>query len=97
MPVVLSIVMPAFNEIAKLDALYERVVRSMQKVGMDWEWLIVDDDSRDEAFGVIERMSVSDNRVRRLRLARNSGLHAAIAHGLHHAAGDAAVVLAADL
>ena len=97
MPVTLSIVTPAFNETANLDALYERLVRSMEKVGIDWEWIIVDDHSRDDTFGVIERLSVSDRRIRGIRLARNSGSHVAMTCGLHHAGGDAAVVMAADL
>lgn len=97
MPVTLSIVTPAFNETANLDALYERLVRSMEKLAMDWEWLIVDDHSPDDTFGVIQRLSVSDGRVRGIRLARNSGSHVAITCGLHHARGDAAVVMAADL
>ena len=93
----LSIVTPAFNETANLDALYERLVRSMEKVAMDWEWVVVDDHSRDDTFGVTQRLSVSDGRVRGIRLARHSGSHVAMTCGLHHAKGDAAVVMAADL
>ncbi len=93
----LSIVTPAFNETANLDGLYERLVRSMEKISIDWEWLIVDDHSRDDTFGAIERLSGSDSRVRGIRLARNAGSHVAITCGLHHAEGDAAVVMAADL
>jgi polyisoprenyl-phosphate glycosyltransferase len=96
-PVVLSIVTPAFNEAANLNELYERLTRSMQRVGGDWEWLIVDDHSRDDTFGVIERLSLVDGRVRGIRLARNSGSHVAITCGLHHAQGDAAITMAADL
>ena len=93
----LSIVTPAFNEASILDALHERLVRFFERAGGDWEWVIVDDHSRDETFGAIERLSLVDSRVRGLRLARNSGSHVAITCGLHHAQGDAAVVLAADL
>ena len=93
----LSIVTPAFNEMANLEALYERLVRSMERVGGDWEWLIVDDHSRDETFGVVERLALGDGRVRGVRLARNSGSHVAITCGLHHAQGAAAVMMAADL
>ena len=93
----LSIVTPAFNETANLDALYARLVRSMERIGEDWEWLIIDDHSRDETFSVIERLSLVDGRVRGIRLARNSGSHVAITCGLHHAQGDAAIMIAADL
>jgi dolichol-phosphate mannosyltransferase len=94
---VLSILTPAFNESSNLDALYARVAATMQVLGVDWEWLIVDDHSRDDTFAVIRRLSQADPRVRGLRLARNSGSHVAITCGLHHVRGDAAVMMAADL
>ena len=93
----LSIVTPAFNEAANLEALYARLVRSLDRIGGDWEWLLVDDHSRDETFDIVERLSLVDGRVRGIRLARNSGSHVAITCGLHHAQGDAAILMAADL
>jgi dolichol-phosphate mannosyltransferase len=57
----------------------------------------VDDHSRDDTFAIIERLSLVDGRVRGIRLSRNCGSHVAIRCGLHHAQGDAAVVIAADL
>ena len=93
----LSILTPAFNEAANLPALYARLVETMSGVGGDWEWVIVDDHSRDETFAVIEGLALRDARVRGFRLARNSGSHVAITCGLHQVAGDAAVMMAADL
>ena len=93
----LSIVTPAFNEASNLEALHARLVRFFERAGGDWEWIVVDDHSRDETFAVLERLSLVDGRVRGLRLARNSGSHVAITCGLHHAQGDAAVMMAADL
>lgn len=93
----LSIVTPAFNEASNLEALHARLVRFFERTGGDWEWIVVDDHSRDETFGVIERLSLVDSRVRGLRLVRNSGSHVAITCGLHQAQGDAAVMMAADL
>jgi glycosyltransferase involved in cell wall biosynthesis len=93
----LSIVTPAFNEAPNLEALYAQLVRFFERAAGDWEWIVVDDHSRDDTFGVIERLSLLDGRVRGFRLARNSGSHVAITCGLHHAQGDAAVMMAADL
>jgi polyisoprenyl-phosphate glycosyltransferase len=93
----LSIVMPAFNEAESLEAAYERLLAALAAVGVDWEWIVVDDHSTDATFQVLERIALRDGRVRALRLARNSGSHVAITCGLHHAGGDAAVVMAADL
>jgi glycosyltransferase involved in cell wall biosynthesis len=93
----LSILTPAFNEAANLPALYDRLVETMRDIGGDWEWVVVDDHSRDDTFAVIEAFALRDARVRGFRLARNSGSHVAITCGLHHVEGDAAVMMAADL
>jgi len=93
----ISILTPAFNESTNLRALYDRLAAAMAAHGMDWEWVIVDDHSRDGTFAVIQQLAMADSRVRGLRLARNSGSHTAITCGLHHVSGDAAVLLAADL
>jgi len=93
----LSILTPAFNEAANLPVLYERLVETMRLVGGEWEWVIVDDHSRDGTFTVIEALALRDARVRGFRLSRNSGSHVAITCGLHHVDGDATVMMAADL
>ena len=93
----LSILTPAFNEELNLDALYSRVHETMGRIGGEWEWLIVDDHSRDGTFAAVQRLAALDARVKGLRLARNSGSHVAITCGLHHVRGDAAVMMAADL
>ena len=93
----LSILTPAFNESTNLVMLHERIVSTMTHVGGEWEWLIVDDHSRDETFAVVERLAREDSRVRGIRLSRNSGSHVAISCGLHHVRGDVAVMMAADL
>jgi dolichol-phosphate mannosyltransferase len=94
---VLSIITPAFNEAGTLFPLYERLARTMGELGVDWEWLVVDDHSRDETFALVEKLAIRDPRVRGVRLSRNSGSHVAISCGLHHVDGDAAVMIAADL
>jgi polyisoprenyl-phosphate glycosyltransferase len=93
----ISIVTPAFNEAANLPALHERLVAAMRDVGGDWEWIVVDDHSRDDTFAVIEALALRDARVRGFRLSRNSGSHVAITCGLHQVDADAAVMMAADL
>src|SRR5687768_18015574 len=93
----LSILTPAYNEAANLEAVHERLTAAMQTLDMEWEWVIVDDHSRDDTFGVIERLAAADDRVRGVRLSRNSGSHTAITCGLHRVRGDAAVMMAADL
>jgi glycosyltransferase involved in cell wall biosynthesis len=95
----LSILTPAFNESSNLEALYARIVQTMAQIGAEgkWEWVIVDDHSRDDTFEVIDRLARADSHVRGIRLARNSGSHVAITCGLHHVRGQAAVMMASDL
>jgi len=93
----LSIVTPAYNEAQNLPALYDRLAGAMAALGVAWEWIVVDDHSRDGTFAEIERLAMRDPRVHGVRLSRNSGSHAAIACALHLASGDAAVMMAADL
>jgi polyisoprenyl-phosphate glycosyltransferase len=93
----ISILTPAFNESVNLENLHARLTQTMAQLGEEWEWLIVDDHSRDDTFAVVQRLAVMDSRVRGIRLARNRGSHVAITCGLHHVRGEAAVMMASDL
>jgi glycosyltransferase involved in cell wall biosynthesis len=93
----LSIVTPAFNEAQNLPVLYERLCETMGSVDADWEWVVVDDHSRDATFSVIADLAQRDPRVRGTRLARNFGAHMALTCGLHESSGDCVVALAGDL
>ena len=93
----ISIVTPAFNEAQNLQRLHARIADTMQTLRVDWEWIVVDDHSRDDTFAVLQRLSITDPRVRGVRLARNSGSHVAIACGLRLASGEAVVMMASDL
>ena len=93
----ISIVTPAFNERGNLQRLHARIAETMATLGVDFEWIVVDDHSRDDTFAVIQHLSSTDSRVRGVRLARNSGSHVAIACGLRLTSGDAVVMMASDL
>jgi dolichol-phosphate mannosyltransferase len=93
----ISILTPAFNESVNLEALHARLTQTMAQLGEEWEWLIVDDHSRDDTFAVVQRLALMDSHVRGIRLARNRGSHVAITCGLQHVRGDAAVMMASDL
>ena len=92
-----SIVTAAYNEAANLPVLYGRLKEVFSRLDVTWEWIVVDDHSRDGTFEVLRALAVSDERVRAMRLARNSGSHIALACGLNHCGGECAIVLAADL
>lgn len=96
-PALLSIVSPAYCEAENLPELYDRIRAVMDGLSLEWEWVILDDHSPDETFEVVRALAARDERVRGLRLARNSGSHIALSCALNQARGDCAVTLAADL
>ena len=69
----------------------------LEGLGVPWEWVVVDDHSRDATFDVIRGIAAADPRVRGLRLSRNSGAHLALTCGLSACSGQCAVLVAADL
>ncbi len=93
----LCVVTPAFNEAKNLPLLYDRLREVLAASDVDWEWVVVDDHSSDGTYGAVQDIARRDPRVRAVRLARNFGSHTAISCGLHHARGDGAVVMAADM
>jgi polyisoprenyl-phosphate glycosyltransferase len=94
----LSIVVPVFNEEANLARFHEAVTMVVESIGtIDWEFVFVDDGSRDRSFAVLEERRARDHRVNALRFPRNFGSHVAIAAGIDHCRGDGAVIMAADL
>lgn len=93
----LSVITPAFNEARSIPALHERLAAVLSGLDVQWEWIVVDDHSRDGTWAVLRELAAREPRLKAIRLARNSGSHAAFACGLQQARGDCAVVLAADL
>ncbi len=93
----LSIITPAYNEAQNLPALRERLEVHLRELDVEWEWIIIDDGSRDATYGLVCQWAAADQRIRGARLSRNYGSHAALACGLKLARGKAIVFIAADL
>lgn len=96
-PVRLTVITPAFNESKNLPLFHEALKDVAAKEGYDWEWIMIDDHSRDNTFEVLTELARKDPRVKGLRLARNSGSHAAIMCGIEIASGDVVAVMASDM
>ena len=91
----ITIVVPVLNERDNLRAFYDAVNDVLRSLGdYDWEFVFVDDGSRDGSFDILRGLGASDPRVRAIRFPRNFGSHVAIAAGLDHCRGDAAVIMA---
>jgi polyisoprenyl-phosphate glycosyltransferase len=93
----LSVITPAYNEVLNLPVLQLRLEAELRELGVDWEWIIVDDGSSDETYALVREWAAADRRIRGARLSRNYGSHAALACGLKLAQGDAITFIAADM
>ena len=94
----LSIVIPVYFNEENLYPLYDSLKSEVfDKVDYECEVIMVNDGSKDSSWEIIQELAGRDGRIRGLSLSRNFGSHAAILCGLSHAAGDCAVVKAADL
>lgn len=94
---ILSVITPTFNESENILSLFERMNKSLDSIGVDWEWLIVDDHSSDDTFEKIETLAASSQNIKGVRLSSNSGTHKASFCGLELCQGNCFVILASDL
>jgi len=95
-PPTISVVVPAYNETAGLDNFHRRLVPALAGL-QSWEVVYVNDGSTDDTLAIMEAVQRTDDRVAVVSLSRNFGKETAITAGLDHAAGDAVVVIDADL
>ena len=92
-----SFVIPVFNERETLPELHRRLSEVIEQLDGEAELLFVDDCSWDGSYDLLSELGGRDPRVRVIRFARNFGHQVAITAGLDHAAGDAVIVMDADL
>ena len=94
----LSVIVPCYNEEAVLVAFYEEIIKIAQKCNSyEFEFLFVNDGSRDKTQGIIESFANKDNRVKYISFSRNFGKEAGMLAGLEHCTGDYACFIDADL
>jgi len=96
MPLI-SLVVPAYNEEEVLEAFHREVSEEIDRLPDDFEFVFIDDGSRDQTASIMRQLAARDPRVRAVLLSRNFGHEAAIEAGLRTARGDAVIVMDADL
>jgi glycosyltransferase involved in cell wall biosynthesis len=97
--VLLSLVVPCFNEEAALPLFYEKAAAALLEIkedGSAFEFVFVDDGSRDGTRSVLRALAQKDPRVQYLFFSRNFGKEAAMLAGLEAARGAYIVILDAD-
>lgn len=94
---VYSIVAPVYNEEGNLNLFYERVAKTMNQTGEDWELILVNDGSRDTSLSLMQALAQGDSHVRYVNFARNFGHQTAVTAGIDYASGQAVVLIDTDL
>lgn len=94
----ISIISPCCNEESMVEKFFTElfsVVNSLTKY--QFEILIINDGSRDNTLGILQKFSQKDGRISIIDLNRNFGKEIAITAGLDHVQGDAAIIVDFDL
>jgi glycosyltransferase involved in cell wall biosynthesis len=92
-----SLVIPAHNEEGAIRELAARLIEVMAALDGDAEAILVDDGSRDRTYERMLDAASADPRFRLIRLSRNFGHQIALTAGVDLAAGEAVIVMDADL
>ena len=92
-----SVVVPVYGSDEILRELHQRTVAALESVTHDFEFILVNDASPDDAWHVIRELAAKDARVRGLNLSRNFGQYAALTAGLQASRGEWVVVMDCDL
>jgi len=81
----ISLCFPAFNEEANIKEAISSSVTVLDKISSDWEIIVVDDGSSDTTAEIVEKIALSEKRVRLLRHDKNRGYGAALKSGFYSA------------
>jgi glycosyltransferase involved in cell wall biosynthesis len=93
----LSIVIPAYNESARIEHALDRVLSCVAERGWDAEVLVVDDGSRDNTAAIVQRWMTQHPRLHLIQNPGNKGKGYSVRNGLLQAAGDIVMFTDADL
>ena len=93
----LSVVVPVYNEVDNLEALYQAVVQALTPACGAFELILVNDGSKDGSKQVLDRLAGADSRVKVVHFVRNYGQTAAMSAGFRLASAPLVVTLDADL
>src|SRR6202453_3759873 len=94
----LSVVIPVYNEEQVLDTLFERLYPALDKLGVSYECVFVNDGSKDRSAALLRRQFQRRPKETRVVLFHaNFGQHSAVMAGLWYARGDYVITMDADL
>lgn len=92
-----SIVVPVFNERDSIRPLYQSLTDALQPTGRDFEIIFVDDGSTDGSDIEMRKLAALSPCVKIVELRNNFGQSAAMSAGIQHSVGDVIITIDSDL
>ena len=93
----ISIIVPCYNEEQAIPFFYEEINKISKQMKNDFEFIFVNDGSKDKTINVIKEYAKKDKRVKYINFSRNFGKEAAMYAGLENSSGDYIAIMDADL
>jgi nucleoside-diphosphate-sugar epimerase/glycosyltransferase involved in cell wall biosynthesis len=93
----ITAIVACYRDEPAVPVMYERLVTTFRKIGVDYEIIFVNDASPDDCAGMIRAISARDKRVIGITHSRNFGSQMAFRSGMEMATKDACVLLDGDL
>ena len=94
----ISIVVPCYNEEESLPIFYEEITKVSKKLKeVDFEYIFINDGSKDKTLSILRDLSKKDSKVRYVSFSRNFGKEAGMFAGLEATTGDYVAIMDADM
>ena len=94
----ISIIVPCYNEEDSLPIFYEEIVKVAKEMkSVDFEFLFINDGSKDNTLSILRDLSKKDKRVRYISFSRNFGKESGMYAGLVNSTGDYVAIMDADM
>ena len=93
----ISIIVPCYNEEQAIPYFYEEITKIAEKTEKDFEFIFVNDGSKDNTIDIVKNYAKKDKRVKYINFSRNFGKEAAMYAGLENSTGDYVAIMDADL
>lgn len=96
-PVVLSVVVPCYNEEDNIDDLFKRLISVLDPLDLKYEIICVNDGSRDQTLKRLIESHHQNSAIKIINFSRNFGKEIALTAGIEYATGQAVIPIDADL
>ena len=93
----ISIIVPCYNEEQAIPFFYDEITKIVEEMKNNFEFIFINDGSKDKTIEVIKEYSKKDKRVKYIHFSRNFGKEAAMLAGLKLSTGDYVAIMDADL